>query len=97
MKAHDQGNDHHRFAHVMLFDCPVCRHPLSSTCLGEERTLEVADGHWFKPRCHCGWTGDVVGLNARKHWVESWEPIPKDPEGACDARTDKEHKAVGIH
>src|SRR5262245_62059425 len=58
-----------RFAHVLLFDCPVCRHPLASACLANDRSLEVADRHWFTPHCHCGWSGDVVGVTARRHWV----------------------------
>jgi len=73
-------------AHVLLFACPNCRRPLASACASEAKNLEVADGHWFNPHCHCGWTGDVIGLEAVKHWVEPWNiPITEDASGSCDA------------
>jgi hypothetical protein len=75
------------FAHVLLFACPKCGIPLASACASPEKNLELADAHYFNPRCPCGWTGSVNGLEARKHWVEPWK-IPvnlgPDAEGSCD-------------
>lgn len=81
-----------QFAHVLLFACPRCGRPLASACASKGSNLETADAHWFNPHCHCGWTGDVIGLTAVKHWVESWsvEPgtAPADgSSGSCDGGT----------
>jgi hypothetical protein len=77
-----------QFAHVMLFQCPQCGRPLASACASTEQSLEGADAHWFNPRCHCGWTGSVIGMTAVKHWVESWErtaPVGPHVAGSCDS------------
>jgi hypothetical protein len=53
-----------QFAHVLLFSCPNCDSPLASACASTRKNLEPAEAHWFNPHCHCGWTGDVMGVNA---------------------------------
>jgi hypothetical protein len=76
-----------QFAHVLLFACPQCERPLASACASKQRNLEDADAHWFNPHCHCGWTGDVIGAIATKHWVEPWTgnaPIGFGVPGSCD-------------
>jgi len=75
-----------QFAHVLLFACPHCGRPLASACASIAGNLEIADAHWFQPHCHCGWTGDVIGMTAIKHWVEAWNegPGPNEPAGSCD-------------
>lgn len=73
-----------QFAHVLLFACPACGRPLSSACLNTKKSLAEADAHWFNPHCHCGWTGDVVGITALQHWVQRWE-IPAPSGTACPA------------
>lgn len=78
-----------QFAHVLLFGCPRCGRPLASACASNESNLEVADAHWFNPHCHCGWTGEVIGLTAVKHWVEPWNAEPgtalkPQASGSCD-------------
>lgn len=76
-----------QFAHVLLFECPQCGRPLASACASTKKNLEDADAHWFNPHCHCGWTGDVIGVTAQRHWVESWEgnaPIGESVPGSCD-------------
>jgi hypothetical protein len=76
-----------QFAHVMLFECPECRRPLASACASTKRSLEDADAHWFSPHCPCGWTGEVIGLTAVRHWVEPWGPpvpIGLGVPGSCD-------------
>jgi hypothetical protein len=75
------------YAHVLLFECPVCGRPLSSACASNTENLEPADGKWFTPHCHCGWTGDVIGVSAREHWVAKWNkdvPISSDDPSSCD-------------
>jgi hypothetical protein len=76
-----------QFAHVLLFSCPECSRPLASACASPNRNLEVADAHWFNPHCRCGWTGDVMGVIAVKHWVEAWQAdtsIRDGKGGSCD-------------
>jgi hypothetical protein len=76
-----------QFAHVLLFNCPECGRPLASACASANRNLEVADAHWFNPHCHCGWTGDVMGVVAVKHWVEPWQAaasVRDGKGGSCD-------------
>jgi hypothetical protein len=76
-----------QFAHVLLFACPRCGSPLASACASTKRNLEQADAHWFNPHCHCGWTGEVMGVAAVKHWVEAWKnnvPLAVGAPGACD-------------
>jgi hypothetical protein len=82
-----------QFAHVLLFACPRCARPLASACINSKRSLEDADAHWFNPHCHCGWTGDVSGVSAVKHWVEPWElvaPMGKGVPGSCDGEVNHE-------
>jgi len=78
-----------QYAHVLLFACPVCERPLSATCVSTRSNLEVAEAEWYTPHCHCGWTGELAGVVAIKHWVESWhnhaQLLPGDP-GSCDGK-----------
>ena len=60
------------FVHVLLFACSKCGAPIVSTRLNEERNLEATDAVEFMFRCQCGWTGQIVGARAVKHWVEPW-------------------------
>jgi hypothetical protein len=73
-----------QYAHVLLFGCPQCGSPLASACASTKRNLEQAEAHWFSPHCHCGWTGDVMGVTAIKHWVEPWEEVPRSEASSCD-------------
>jgi hypothetical protein len=79
-----------QFAHVLLFACPVCSRPLATACNSTRQNLEIADGHYFQPHCHCGWTGTVMGLEAVKHWIEPWSdeaPVGNEVVGSCDNET----------
>jgi hypothetical protein len=75
------------YAHVLLFGCPQCGTPLAAACASKQKNLEVADAHWFSPRCHCGWTGEVIGVQAVKHWVEPWKTpvnVGSDVASSCN-------------
>jgi hypothetical protein len=79
-----------QFAHVLLFACPVCFRPLVTACNSTNRNLEVADGYDFSSHCHCGWSGEVIGMKAKRHWVEAWSdkaPVGKGIAGSCDGDT----------
>jgi hypothetical protein len=60
------------FAHVLLFACQRCDRPIASVRLSAAKDLEVTDAAEFVLRCQCGWTGQILGARAVKHWVESW-------------------------
>jgi hypothetical protein len=75
------------YAHVLLFACPKCWIPLASACASTGKNLEVADAHYFNPHCPCGWTGPLIGVEAVKHWGETWKiPVNLGPDaaGSCD-------------
>jgi len=55
--------------------------------VNSKKSLEDADAHCFQPRCLCGWTGEMAGVVAIKHWVVSWKgnaPIVTGVTGTCD-------------
>jgi hypothetical protein len=63
------------FVHVLLFECRSCAHPLSSAITSSERNVEEVDVGSFAVRCsHCQWSGTLMGTEAKRHWVEIWEP-----------------------
>jgi hypothetical protein len=63
------------YAHVFLFRCPGCHGALTTVCFISENNLEMADEHVFRPTCDCGWTGELVGFVAARHWVQPWESV----------------------
>jgi hypothetical protein len=58
------------YAHFFLFTCPTCRGYLASVCASSQSNLEIADAHVFSLGCQCGWTGELAGFTALRHWVE---------------------------
>jgi hypothetical protein len=69
---------HEQYAHVLLFRCPGCVRPIAWASASNQKNLEVADGQRFALRCSCGWTGQLAGLAAVKHWVEQWDAALAD-------------------
>jgi len=63
------------FAHVFLFRCPACHGAVTSVCFNSESNLEMADEEVLRPTCDCGWSGELSGFMAVRHWVHSWEAI----------------------
>lgn len=75
-----------QYAHVLLFACPHCGLPLTAACLSGKKNLEIAEANWFKPTCHCGWSAEMSGVTALRHWVETWlhkAPLTPGEPGAC--------------
>ena len=64
-----------QYAHFFLFVCSECRDYLGAVCASSQRNLEIADAHVFSLRCSCGWTGQLAGFVALRHWVELGEHI----------------------
>jgi hypothetical protein len=60
------------FVHILLFQCPNCKLPMSSAIAKTERNPEETDAHSFALHCDCGWKGTQMGLLAKRHWVEEW-------------------------
>jgi hypothetical protein len=81
----DIMSEQEQYAHVLLFACPHCERPLAAVCVSAKRSLEVAEAKWFTSHCHCGWTGDVAGVTAIKHWVEPWvgKIVASDDPSSC--------------
>jgi hypothetical protein len=37
------------------------------------RNLETIDADTFAVQCECGWTKEILGVEAIRHWVTEWE------------------------
>jgi hypothetical protein len=63
------------FVHVLLFACRQCNGPASSAVTANESNVDEIDVRAIAVKCdHCGWFGKLVGTEAKRHWVEAWEP-----------------------
>ncbi len=60
------------FVHVLLFECRHCESPIPAAATSDNRSLEVIDGGSFPLRCSCGWSANLNGTDAKRHWVELW-------------------------
>jgi hypothetical protein len=73
------------FVHILLFECPSCRLPVVHALTSESKNIENIDLEFHTAICSCGWSGKLLGLDARRHWVESWnEPPPAIPRQPSD-------------
>ena len=61
------------FAHVVVFKCPDSGDPIGASFLSDSKNLEEVDGHKFKVRCDCGWSGALLGIHRVNGWVENWK------------------------
>jgi hypothetical protein len=62
-----------RYTHLLLFRCKRCTEPLAISVMTEEANLERVDGETFDVECNCGWFGNLLGVEAVRHWVTQWE------------------------
>jgi hypothetical protein len=60
------------FIHVVLFECSHCRRPIVLAITNTVRNVEDIDGRIYPLTCPCGWSGQSLGIEAKKHWVEPW-------------------------
>jgi len=60
------------FVHVLLFECPKSGDPIPAHLVARDSNMESVDGSPFELRCDCSWTGQQLGIRARRHWVELW-------------------------
>jgi hypothetical protein len=68
------------FVHVLLFECARCRLPIAHALIGESKNIENVDLAFHSAACGCGWSGNLSGFEAKRHWVEPWSEAP-----ACDS------------
>jgi hypothetical protein len=62
-----------RFAHVLLFQCPDCRLPVSVARIADEGNFEGIDVGTIEINCsYCNTLADVSAISAIKHYVEQW-------------------------
>jgi hypothetical protein len=70
------------YAHVLLFQCPRCLKPVAVAEEAAQRNLEEIDASAIKTGCACGWSGTLLGVHARQHWVEAWDrPVREEDAG----------------
>lgn len=60
------------FVHVLLFECPKSGDPIPAHLVARDSNMESIDASNFDLRCACNWTGQQLGIRARRHWVEPW-------------------------
>lgn len=60
------------FLHVLAFECPQCEQPVVESLVSPLRSLESVDGGSLQLRCVCGWSGERLGAQARRHLVVAW-------------------------
>lgn len=58
--------------HILLFKCPKSGEPITVASLSASRGLEEVDSRAFPLHCECGWSGNLLGVQRLKHWVEDW-------------------------
>ena len=63
------------YAHFFLFRCARCEGYLAAVCSSPQSNLEPADAHRFNLRCSCGWSGELLGCGAIRHWVDLGEYV----------------------
>jgi hypothetical protein len=73
--------------------CPACHGALMAMCFKPESNLEMADENVFWPTCDCGWTGELVGFMAVRHWVQPWESIGVRDAGKTENPSSKTKEA----
>jgi hypothetical protein len=60
------------FVHVLLFECAKCSSPIPSAIRSDERSVEQIDARSMSVTCHCGWSAQLLGTEAKRHWVDHW-------------------------
>jgi hypothetical protein len=66
-------SDTEPFVHILLFACRQCGAPAPSAVIAKESNVDEVDVRAIAVRCgSCGWSGKLVGTEARRHWVERW-------------------------
>ena len=60
------------FVHVLLFECPNSGDPIAAHLIARDANMEIVDASNFDLKCGCNWTGQQLGIRARRHWVEPW-------------------------
>ena len=73
------------YAHFFLFRCEMCGDYLASVCSSSQSNLEPADAHIFNLQCHCGWSGELAGFAALRHWVDLGEYMDLAGAPHCSA------------
>jgi hypothetical protein len=70
----NQSDNHTKsFAHVVVFKCPGSGDSIGASFLSDSKNLEEVDGHKFKVKCDCGWSGTLLGIHRVNGWVENWK------------------------
>lgn len=66
------------FVHVLLFACRQCKGPASSVVRTNESNVDLVDVRVVPIRCDSrGLSGKLIGTEAKRHWVETWEPLAR--------------------
>jgi hypothetical protein len=62
-----------RYAHTLLFVCPECNLPVSTSCICNEKSLEIIESQLSNLECdYCDASFTVFAAMAKAHWVTEW-------------------------
>jgi hypothetical protein len=73
-----------QFVHMLLFECPRCGGAIATTVTSEHGSPEETDKGEIALRCTCKWSGQSLGLTAKRHFVIDWEQGPAESGPAED-------------
>ena len=57
------------YVHLLLFLCRRCEEPLVISVVSEAANLEKVDCDSYHVKCQCGWSNNLLGVEAARHWV----------------------------
>jgi len=57
------------YAHLLQFRCRRCEQPIAIVVRSEAANLERVEGDSYRLECQCGWSEDLLGVEAARHWV----------------------------
>jgi hypothetical protein len=66
----------HRFAHILVFECPGCCLPVTVPRVTHEKNLEGVDAEQIRTKCNfCDDWVTLSVVDAKRHYVEPWMAV----------------------
>ena len=83
------GPTHLRYVHTFLFRCQRCGDPIVVSLTRSERNLEKTDANPLALHCACGSVSNLLGIEAVRHWVTSWDRHAEPCNTPAELPTDR--------
>jgi hypothetical protein len=76
-----------KYAHTLLFVCPDCNLPVSTSKISEEKNLEDMESATIGIKCdYCEHASSLLAVTAKMHWVTEWEDSREASETRASTR-----------